>query len=115
MHTLERELAGSIGAPAAHAMRVRVLGGSSLSVEDLMAVTNGTAQMLEHSTRQKAQQEELSRNATQMREANDKLTQISVQKDAFLNQSSHELGTPKTSICVLSKILMDAGSTRSSS
>ena len=38
---------------------------------------------------------------------NDKLTQLSIQKDAFLSQISHELRTPMTSIRSFSEILMD--------
>ena len=41
-----------------------------------------------------------------MREANEKLTSLSVQKDAFLSQISHELRTPMTSIRAVSEILM---------
>ena len=42
-----------------------------------------------------------------LREANEKLTELSVQKDAFLSQISHELRTPMTSIRAFSEILMD--------
>jgi signal transduction histidine kinase len=42
-----------------------------------------------------------------LREANSKLTQLSVQKDAFLSQISHELRTPMTSIRSFSEILRD--------
>jgi len=49
----------------------------------------------------------LSRTARQLREANEKLTRLSVQKDAFLSQISHELRTPMTSIRAFSEILRD--------
>jgi signal transduction histidine kinase len=39
---------------------------------------------------------------------NQKLTELSVQKDAFLSQISHELRTPMTSIRSFSEILMQA-------
>jgi signal transduction histidine kinase len=50
----------------------------------------------------------LSRTARALREANDKLTQLSAQKDAFLGQISHELRTPMTSIRAFSEILTEA-------
>ena len=109
LEVLERELSGSVGAATAHAMIGQITGGSSVSVEDLMAVADETAQMLEYSARLKAQSEELSRTARQLREANQKLTRLSIQKDAFLSQISHELRTPMTSIRAFSEILRDSG------
>lgn len=107
LETLERELSGSVGAATAHAMVGQIVGGSSVSVEDLMAVADESAQLLEYSSRLEAQSSELSRTARQLREANEKLTQISMQKDAFLGQVSHELRTPMTSIRAFSEILRD--------
>lgn len=104
---LERELSGSVGAATAHAMVGQIVGGASVSVEDLMAVADETAQMLEYSSRLEAQSEELTRTARQLSEANEKLTQLSIQKDAFLSQISHELRTPMTSIRAFSEILRD--------
>ncbi|WP_425102210.1 ATP-binding protein [Tropicibacter sp. S64] len=108
LEVLERELSGSVGAATAHAMIAQIVGGVSVSVQDLMAVADETAQMMEYSARLEAQSEELTRTARQLREANDKLTRLSVQKDAFLSQISHELRTPMTSIRAFSEILRDA-------
>jgi Na+/proline symporter/nitrogen-specific signal transduction histidine kinase len=108
LEKLERELSGSVGAAAAHAMVGQIVGGSSVSVEDLLAVADETAQMLEYSSQLEAKSDELSRTALQLQEANTKLTQISLQKDAFLSQVSHELRTPMTSIRAFSEILRDA-------
>ncbi|MGH1416675.1 MAG: ATP-binding protein [Pelagimonas sp.] len=107
LQILERELAGSVGAATAHAMVGQIVGGMSVSVEDLMAVADETAQMMEYSATLEAQSQELSRTAAQLRAANDKLTRLSVQKDAFLSQISHELRTPMTSIRAFSEILRD--------
>lgn len=104
---LERRLAGSVGAATAHAMISQIVGRATVSVEDLMAVANETAQIMEYSARLEAQQEELTRTATQLREVNEKLQQLSVQKDAFLSQISHELRTPMTSIRAFSEILTE--------
>ncbi len=107
LETLERELSGSVGAATAHAMVGQIVGGSSVSVEDLMAVADESAQLLEYSSRLETQSTELARTARQLREANEKLTEISRQKDSFLGQVSHELRTPMTSIRAFSEILRD--------
>ena len=104
---LELRLAGSVGAATAHAMLSQLAGRAAVSVEDLLAVANETAQIMEYSARLEAQQAELTRTARQLREANEKLTRLSVQKDAFLSQISHELRTPMTSIRAFSEILME--------
>lgn len=104
---LERRLAGSVGAATAHAMISQIVGRAAVTVEELMAVANETAQIMEYSARLEAQQEELTRTARQLREANEKLTQLSIQKDAFLSQISHELRTPMTSIRAFSEILTE--------
>lgn len=107
LERLERELAGSVGAATAHAMLGQIAGGLVVSVEDLMAVADETAQLLEHSSQLEVQSEELARTARKLREANEKLTVLSIQKDAFLSQISHELRTPMTSIRAFSEILRD--------
>ena len=104
---LERELAGSVGAATAHAMIAQITGGANISVEDLLAVADETAQIMEHSSQLEVKSAELSRTARQLRTANEKLTALSVQKDAFLSQISHELRTPMTSIRAFSEILRD--------
>lgn len=107
LEALERELGSSVGAATAHAMVGQITGGMAISVEDLMAVADETAQMLEYSARLKEQSEELSRTALELRNANQKLTRLSIQKEAFLSQISHELRTPMTSIRAFSEILRD--------
>jgi hypothetical protein len=86
----------------------QIVGGMSVSVEDLMAVADESAQLMEYSARLETQSDELSRIARKLREANQKLTRLSVQKDAFLSQISHELRTPMTSIRAFSEILRDS-------
>lgn len=104
---LERELSGSVGAATAHAMIGQLTQGASVSVEDLIAVADEAAQILEYSNRLEAKSAEQERTARALREANQKLTALSVQKDAFLSQISHELRTPMTSIRSFSEILRD--------
>ncbi|MCB2127553.1 MAG: sodium:solute symporter [Rhodobacteraceae bacterium] len=104
---LERRLAGSVGAATAHAMIAQFAEGAAVSVRDLMAVATEAQQILEYSNQLEAKSEELARTARQLREANDKLRELSVQKDTFLSQISHELRTPMTSIRAFSEILME--------
>lgn len=108
LNLLERELAGSVGATTAHAMVGQIVGGASVSVDDLLAVADERAQLMDYSNKLETQSEELQRTAKQLRRANEKLTQISVQKDGFLSQISHELRTPMTSIRAFSEILRDS-------
>ncbi|MBY4892545.1 sodium:solute symporter [Rhodobacteraceae bacterium N5(2021)] len=108
LERLERELAGSVGAATAHAMVAQITGAAAVSVRDLLAVADETAQIMEYSSQLEAKSEELAQTARRLREANAKLTELSVQKDAFLSQISHELRTPMTSIRAFSEILMQA-------
>lgn len=105
--TLEREIAGSVGAAAAHAMMAQVTGGAEISFEDMIAVADETAQIMEYSARLETQSKELEQAAVQLRHANAKLTELGAQKDTFLSQVSHELRTPMTSIRTFSEILQD--------
>jgi Na+/proline symporter/nitrogen-specific signal transduction histidine kinase len=107
--TLEREFAGSVGAATAHAMVGQISGRDTVSVEELIAVADETAQVMEYSARLEKQSKELAATAKQLRHANDKLTKLSQQKDDFLSQVSHELRTPMTSIRSFSAILMNDG------
>ena len=107
VRALERELSASVGTATAHAMVAQIVGGASVSVQDLLAVADESAQMLEYSSQLEAKSRELSITAAQLRAANEKLTQLSHQKDSFLSQISHELRTPMTSIRSFSEILRD--------
>jgi hypothetical protein len=109
LQRLERELSGSVGAATAHAMVAQSMGRAMVSVDDLMRVADETQQMMEYQSQLEAKSSELARTARQLRAANATLTQISVQKDAFLSQISHELRTPMTSIRAFSEILRETG------
>ncbi|MBV7378054.1 ATP-binding protein [Maritimibacter dapengensis] len=109
LRSLERELSGSVGAATAHAMVSQIVGRASVSVDDLMAVADETQQILEYSNQLETKSEELTRTMRQLSEANEKLTALSIQKDAFLSQISHELRTPMTSIRAFSEILKEGG------
>ena len=55
LQSLERELAASVGAATAHAMVSQIAGGPGISVQDLLAVADESAQILEYSNRLEAQ------------------------------------------------------------
>ncbi len=105
LQRLERELAGSVGAAAAHALVGQLVPGPGLSVEDLMAVADETQRILEVAARLEHKSAEQERTARALREANEKLTLLARQKDAFLSRISHELRTPMTSIRSFSSLL----------
>lgn len=111
LQRLERELAGSVGAAAAHALVGQLVQGPGVSVEDLMAVADEAQRILDQSARLEAKSAEQERTARALREANDKLTRLSTQKDAFLSRISHELRTPTTSIRAFSSLLGEEGLT----
>jgi len=107
VQTLERELAGSVGAASAHAMVSQIAGGGTVSVDELMKIADETAQILEYSQQLENQSHRLENTAQELRAANAQLTEMGAQKDAFLSQVSHELRTPMTSIRSFSEILRD--------
>lgn len=102
---VERELSGSVGSASAHAMVAQITEGGQISVDQLIRMADETAQILEYSQQLERQSTELEQTAEQLRSANARLTEISVQKDAFLSQVSHELRTPMTSIRSFAEIL----------
>ena len=106
LERLERELSGTVGAATAQAMLAQITGTASISVEDMMKVADEAHQILEYSSELEAKSQELEQTAGQLREVNEKLVALSVQKDGFLSQISHELRTPMTSIRSFSEILM---------
>ncbi len=104
---LERQFAGSVGAAAAHAMISQVSSGEAVSVEELIAVADETAQIMEYSSRLESQSKALAETAQQLTQANKQLQELGDQKDHFLSQVSHELRTPMTSVRSFAEILRD--------
>ncbi|MEO1563047.1 MAG: sensor histidine kinase [Pseudomonadota bacterium] len=107
MRSLERELAGTVGSATAHAMLAQAVGSEDLSFEDLFAMADETAEIMEYSQELELRSRELADTAAKLRLVNQKLTDLSAQKDAFLSQVSHELRTPMTSIRAFAEILRD--------
>ena len=104
---LERKLAGSVGAASAHALITQVVGGETISLDELMRIADETQQVREYSRLLEAQSKELRATASQLSEANERLTRLDAEKDDFLSQVSHEVRTPMTSIRSFAEILLD--------
>ncbi|CAN5696722.1 ATP-binding protein [soil metagenome] len=105
IQSLERELAGSVGAASAHELVSQIAGRGTVSVDGLMKIADETLQLIETSRRLEAKSAELEATARQLRHANDQLKRMDALKDAFLSQVSHELRTPMTSIRSFAEIL----------
>ena len=105
---LERVLAGSVGAPSAHAMVGRVAGHAEVGVDALIDIADEAQRLIETSRQLSEKSSELERAAADLRNANQRLRALDAQKDEFLSQVSHELRTPMTSIRSFSEILLDA-------
>src|SRR5690606_18538801 len=103
---LERELAGSIGAAAAHILLSKVVSGDGMSLEEVMAIADETQQVIEYSQKLEKTSEELRLTAERLQQANALLRELHQQKDDFLSQVSHEVRTPMTSIRSFSEILL---------
>lgn len=105
---LERLMAGSVGAATAHAMIWQVIDAGNISVEEMYAVADEAAEIMEYSSKLEQKSREQERTARALRQANEKLVAIGQQKDAFLSQISHELRTPMTSIRAFSDLLSES-------
>ncbi len=104
---LERKLAGSIGAASARAMISQVVIGETISLNELMKIADETQRMRAYSHQLEQKSRQLEAAASQLKDANDRLTLLDSQKDDFLSQVSHEVRTPMTSIRSLSEILLE--------
>lgn len=104
---LERKLAGSVGAASARAMISQVVTGETISLDELMKIADETQRIREYSEQLERKSRELEITASQLGEANERLTRLDAQKDDFLSQVSHEVRTPMTSIRSFSEILLE--------
>ncbi len=107
IQSLERDLAGSVGAASAHELVSQIAGRGTVSMDGLMRIADETLQLIDTSRRLERKSFELEQTARQLRNANDQLRRIDAEKDAFLSQVSHELRTPMTSIRSFAEILSD--------
>lgn len=105
--TVERQLAGGVGAASARVMVSRVAVGEAIGVDEMIEIVDEAQQVIEYSKRLEQKSTELEKTAAQLREANERLKRMDKMKDDFLSRVSHELRTPMTSIRSFSEILLN--------
>jgi len=103
----ERELAKTVGAASARVMMSSIIEGEALSIEGLMRIMDETSQVIEYSRQLEQKSRELEVATQELQRTNERLKELDVLKDDFVNTISHELRTPLTSIRALSEILHD--------
>lgn len=104
---VERQLAGSIGAASARVLVLRIAGGETISLDEVITILDETQQAIEYGRQLEQKSAELEATAEQLRRANAQLKQIDTMKDDFLSRVSHELRTPMTSIRSFAEVLLD--------
>src|SRR5690606_17611469 len=104
---VERQLAGSIGAASARVLVLRIAGGETISLDEVITILDETQQAIEYGRQLEQKSAELEATAEQLRRANTQLKQIDTMKDDFLNRVSHELRTPMTSIRSFAEVLLE--------
>jgi len=105
---VERQLASGIGASSAGLMVSRIAKGEPIAVDTVMALLDETREAIRYSRELERKSVELERIAGELRDANEKLTQLDRMKDDFLSRVSHELRTPMTSIRSFAELLVQA-------
>jgi signal transduction histidine kinase len=104
---VEKQLAGAIGAASARAMVASVVKEEALTTEEVMSILDETSQVIAYSHRLEEKSRELEAATAELREANERLTELDRLKDDFMSTVTHELRTPLTSIRAFCEILFD--------
>jgi signal transduction histidine kinase len=107
VHHAERQLAGAIGAASARVMIASVVKEEALSVEEVRAILDEASQVVVYSHRLEQKSRELEAATAELRQANERLTELDRLKDDFVSTITHELRTPLTSIRAFTQILLE--------
>ncbi|MCB9943968.1 MAG: histidine kinase [Geminicoccaceae bacterium] len=105
---VERQLARAIGSSSARVMVSSVVRGEQIGPDQVMEILDETSQVIEYSQRLEQKSRALEAATAELRDANDRLTELDGLKDDFIATVSHELRTPLTSIRSFSEILLDS-------
>ena len=97
-----------MGAATAHALFAQMTTDGYISVSELVALADESAQVRAYSAELEEKSQALETAANKLREANMQLLHLGQQRDNFLSQVSHELRTPMASIRSFSEILQQA-------
>jgi Na+/proline symporter/signal transduction histidine kinase len=107
VHHAEMQLAGAIGAASARVMIASVVKEEALSVEEVREILDEASQVVAYSHRLEQQSRELKAATAELRQANERLTELDRLKDDFVSTITHELRTPLTSIRAFTQILLE--------
>jgi len=103
----EKMLAGAVGSATARVMIGSVVKGGIVSLDEMYKILDETSQAIQYSRMLETKSRELEDTTSQLQAANERLKELDLLKDDFLNTISHELRTPLTSIRAFSEILSE--------
>jgi signal transduction histidine kinase len=107
VHHAEMQLAGAIGAASARVMIASVVKEEALSIGEVRELLDEASQVVVYSHRLEQKSRELEAATAELREANERLTELDRLKDDFVSTITHELRTPLTSIRAFTQILLE--------
>ena len=107
VHHVEVQLAGAIGAASARVMIASVVKEEALSIEEVREILDEASQVVVYSHRLEQKSRELEAATAELRQANERLTELDRLKDDFVSTITHELRTPLTSIRAFTQILLE--------
>ncbi len=107
VHYVEVQLAGAIGAASARVMVASVVKEEALTIGEVREILDEASQVVVYSHKLEQKSRELEAATAELREANDRLTELDRLKDDFISTVTHELRTPLTSIRAFTEILLD--------
>jgi Na+/proline symporter/nitrogen-specific signal transduction histidine kinase len=103
----ERLLASVIGAASARVLVSAIVEEEALGVDELMSILDETSRVIEANRLLEDKSRALEAATGDLRQANDRLTELDQLKDTFVATVNHELRTPLASIRAFSEILRD--------
>jgi Na+/proline symporter/nitrogen-specific signal transduction histidine kinase len=103
---VEQRLAANVGAASARSLVSSVVTSETIGVDELKRLAGEAEQIRAYSAELERKSRQVEATAAELALANQRLREIDSQKDEFLNQVSHEVRTPMTSIRSFSDILL---------
>jgi signal transduction histidine kinase len=97
---IEKLLAGAIGSASARVIMDTAIKDEPPGIDEVMEMLDETRIAIAHS-------QELEKATTELKRANERLTELDKLKDDFISTVTHELKTPLTSVRSLTEILHD--------
>jgi signal transduction histidine kinase len=107
VHFAERLLAGAVGAASSRVLVASLVQKEPPGMEEVMHILDEASQVIAYSHQLEEKSRALEAATSELRAANERLTELDRLKDDFISTVSHELRTPLTSIRALSEILHD--------